>query len=209
LLGRFQLFRYEVRRWRGGVIPDAAAAATTVRRMIDVATARRLLDLAPSLPTAVWGRDELGAGEMWNSNSITAWLLVRSGIGLDGFEPPVGGRAPGWRAGAVVAARDTMSPDPRDPSLHGRSTPVNVPHHEVRATASSAPFQASTAAPRSRQRLLQVRRRTVHVDASPTPLMAGDAADPGAGTVAMLPTPADGEVGRAPPVSLPGPTLAS
>lgn len=29
-LGRFRLFRYEVRRWRGGVIPDVAAAV--VRR---------------------------------------------------------------------------------------------------------------------------------------------------------------------------------
>ena len=32
--------------------------------------ARRLLDLVATVPTPVWGRDELDAGEMWNSNSV-------------------------------------------------------------------------------------------------------------------------------------------
>jgi hypothetical protein len=27
--------------------------------------ARRLLELVPQVPTPVWGRDELSAGEMW------------------------------------------------------------------------------------------------------------------------------------------------
>ena len=44
----------------------------------DDLAARQLLDLAPDVPTPVWGRDELGAGEMWNSNSVTAWLLPRA-----------------------------------------------------------------------------------------------------------------------------------
>ena len=77
----------------------------TTRRIVDVATAQRLVDLAPTLPAAVWGRDELDTGEMWNSNSVTAWLLVRSGIGVTGFDLPAGGRAPGWHAGAIAAAR--------------------------------------------------------------------------------------------------------
>ena len=66
---------------------------------------------APELPTAVWGRDELKTGYMWNSNSVVSWLITRSGIarpddgGLKGIQPPVKGRAPGWAAGIIVAAR--------------------------------------------------------------------------------------------------------
>jgi hypothetical protein len=54
--------------------------------------------------TRVW--DESGAGEMWNSNSITSWLLARSGCDVGALAPPAGGRAPGWSAGLVVEARD-------------------------------------------------------------------------------------------------------
>lgn len=104
--GRFRLCRYEVRRWRGGVIPDAGEAVESPRRLSDdPGVARRVLELTPQAPTAVWGRDELAAGEMWNSNSLIAWLLERSGLPADAIHPPAGGRAPGWRAGLVVAAR--------------------------------------------------------------------------------------------------------
>ena len=69
--GRFRLFRYEVRRWRDGVIPDVAEAVESPQRLSDdLDCARRLLELVPQVPTPVWGRDELGAGEMWNSNSL-------------------------------------------------------------------------------------------------------------------------------------------
>jgi hypothetical protein len=105
-LGRFRHFRYEVRRWRGGSIPDLAHAVLgPVRVATDFARAQRVLDLAPSVPTPVWGRDELRTGEMWNSNSLISWLLARAGIDTDGLAPPVGGRAPGWNAGLVVAGR--------------------------------------------------------------------------------------------------------
>jgi len=104
--GRLRVFRYENRCWRGGVIPDADAAVATVRVAADPEAAQRLLDLVPEVPTPVWGRDELGAGEMWNSNSVTSWLLQRSGVDMAGVEPPEGGRAPGWAAGLVVAARE-------------------------------------------------------------------------------------------------------
>jgi hypothetical protein len=57
------------------------------------------------VPTPVWGRDELETGDMWNSNSVTSWLISRSGMDGDAIHPPLGGRAPGWRAGLVVAAR--------------------------------------------------------------------------------------------------------
>jgi len=107
LAGRLRLFRYEVRRWRGGVIPDLEEAVGSPRRLTDdPELARRLLELVPTVPTPVWGLDELHAGEMWNSNSFISWLLVRSGVPADGVEPPPGGRAPGWRAGLVVAGRE-------------------------------------------------------------------------------------------------------
>jgi len=43
---------------------------------------------------------------MWNSNSLTAWLLARSRHDTDLVRLPAHGRAPGWTAGLVVAARD-------------------------------------------------------------------------------------------------------
>jgi hypothetical protein len=105
--GRLRAFRYEVRCWLGGRIPDVGEAVGSPRRLSDDAgQVRRLLGLAREVPTPTWGRDELGTGEMWNSNSVIAWLLARSGIDADAIEPPPAGRAPGWRAGLVVARGD-------------------------------------------------------------------------------------------------------
>jgi hypothetical protein len=107
---RFRVFRYELRRWREGVIPDADEAVASPQRLSDdPRQARRLLDLVGSVPTPVWGRDELGAGEMWNSNSVVSWLLARSGLPTEGIRPPAGGRAPGWEAGLVTARRQQRS----------------------------------------------------------------------------------------------------
>jgi hypothetical protein len=104
--GRFRLFRYEVRRWRDGVIPDAAEAVESPQRLSDdTEQARRLLELVPQMPTPTWGRDELRTGEMWNSNSFISWLLVRGGFGVSAIHPPAGGRAPGWHAGVMLARR--------------------------------------------------------------------------------------------------------
>jgi hypothetical protein len=106
---RFRIFRYELRCWRGGVIPDADEAVESPRRLTsDPAVSRRLLELVHAVPTATWGRDELGAGEMWNSNSLIAWLLARAGLPAATIHPPAGGRAPGWNAGLVVAARRSV-----------------------------------------------------------------------------------------------------
>jgi hypothetical protein len=111
--GRFRIFRYEVRRWRDGVIPDLGEAVDSPRRLTDDAKrARRLLDLVPCLPTPVWGRDELGAGEMWNSNSVTSWLIASAGLDADSIQPPDDGRAPGWNAGLVVARRQQAQRQP-------------------------------------------------------------------------------------------------
>lgn len=102
--GRWRIFRYELRCWKDGEIPDLRWAVDSPLR---VATgrvqAKRLLDLLPSVPMLVWGRDEIEAGEMWNSNSVIAWLLASSGLDVGALGPPTGGRAPGWNAGLTAA----------------------------------------------------------------------------------------------------------
>jgi hypothetical protein len=110
--GRFRIFRYEVRCWCEGIIPDVDEAVESPQRLTDNPDiAQRVLDMAPDIPTAVWGRDEFATGEMWNSNSVISWLLARSGLPTDGIRPPAGGRAPGWNAGLVVARRQVMLSD--------------------------------------------------------------------------------------------------
>lgn len=108
--GRYRLFRYENRRWRDGIIPDIGDAVSgPVRVTSDEARAHSILELVPSVPTPVWGRDELDAGEMWSSNSVISWLLASSGVDMDQIRAPFEGRAPGWDAGIVVARRDSIS----------------------------------------------------------------------------------------------------
>ena len=105
-LARYRVCRYEVRRWLDGVIPDIAEAVASPQRLTDDRErARRVLELVEAVPALVWGRDELGTGDMWNSNSVVAWLLARSDLGAEAIRPPVRGLAPGWRAGLVMARR--------------------------------------------------------------------------------------------------------
>ena len=105
-LGRFRIFRYEIRRWREGSIPDInQAIGSSVRITDDGEVAGRILETLPSIPTPVWGRDEFDTGEMWNSNSVVSWVLARSGARMETIHPPSNGRAPGWDAGLAVAAR--------------------------------------------------------------------------------------------------------
>lgn len=106
LAGRLRLFRYEVRCWRGGSIPDLGAAAHDPPRLSgDPRVARKLVDLVPQVPRPVWGRDEFQTGEMWNSNSVVSWLIAVAGLPTDRLTPPPHGRAPGWDAGLEVARR--------------------------------------------------------------------------------------------------------
>jgi hypothetical protein len=109
LVGRVRLFRYEIRRWQDGVIADIDDAVDSPRRLSDAPTvARRVLEQVGRVPTPVWGRDELQTGEMWNSNSVIAWTLLRAGVNAEDIRPPADGRAPGWHAGVVAARRDTQ-----------------------------------------------------------------------------------------------------
>jgi hypothetical protein len=124
--GRARIFRYEVRCWQNGVISDVAEAVASPRRLTnDPQVARLLWRLVPEVPTPVWGRDELGAGEMWNSNSVTSWLIARSGIDAESIRPPAGGRAPGWDAGVVIARRTS------ERTAAGHSTPEGIRRHVV------------------------------------------------------------------------------
>jgi hypothetical protein len=124
MLGWSALFRYEVRCWLGGTIPDVAEAVDSPRRLMrEPKLVRRLLQLVPEVATPVWGRDELHTGEMWNSNSLISWLLARSGVDIARVQLPKHGRAPGWEAGLTVAAREA-------PPLLAAPTPDIVCHRE-------------------------------------------------------------------------------
>ena len=106
LAGRFRIFRYELRCWKEGSIPDIAEAVDSPLVLTgEEATARRLVELLPEVPMVVWGRDELDAGEMWTSNSVISWLIVKAGLPIEDIQLPAGGRAPGWDAGIAVARR--------------------------------------------------------------------------------------------------------
>ncbi|MGX6608471.1 hypothetical protein ACWKSP_41085 [Micromonosporaceae bacterium Da 78-11] len=119
LLGRSALFRYEVRRWRNGTIPDVREAVAGPRHVSsDIERAQEVLNLVPLVPALTWGRDESRTGEMWNSNSLTSWLLARSDHRMDTIAPPAHGRSPGWQAGLVVAGRQAAVAGgrPREPA---------------------------------------------------------------------------------------------
>jgi hypothetical protein len=125
-LGRSRFFPYEIRRWRNGTIPDIAEAVASPQRLgTDIARSQQLLDLVPAFPAATWGRDELDVGEMWNSNSLIAWLLARSGHRTGAIDIPAHGRAPGWAAGLAVAAW-------QDASAASEAAPAASRHAAVR-----------------------------------------------------------------------------
>jgi hypothetical protein len=122
--GRFRIFRYEIRLWRNGHIPDVAEAVDSpVRLSDDENRARRVLDVVGQVPTPVWGRDELRTGEMWNSNAVIAWVIARSGMAIESIRPPAGGRAPGWQAGLVVARRQNEQQASASEVERGRKRP--------------------------------------------------------------------------------------
>lgn len=103
-LARWRVFRYEVRRWRDGSLPDAGAAVGGAQRVSeDLDEAVQLLELVADVPPYTWGRDTAGHGEMWNSNSVISWLLATTGLPMGEILAPERGRAPGWDAGLFEA----------------------------------------------------------------------------------------------------------
>jgi hypothetical protein len=138
-LGRSRWFRYEIRRWQGGTIPDLAQEqGAPVNVATDPVRTRRLLDLVPAFPTATWGRDEQGAGDMWNSNSLISWLLAASGHDITAVAPPFRGRAPGWDAGVEVARR-AIPPRVAPASAPGSSAGPDSRPHSPTAEAVGRP----------------------------------------------------------------------
>jgi hypothetical protein len=113
LQAAFRLFRHEVRRWHDGAITDIAEAIECPQRLrsrVRPAAARTSVQVS----TAVWGRDDLHAGEMWNSNSTVSCLIASSGLDAESIHPRAGGRDTGWQAGVVVARREETAA-PRTP----------------------------------------------------------------------------------------------
>ncbi len=118
-LRRLRLFRYEIRRWPGGNVPDLHfAVASPVRLSEDPAEVADALSLVDEVPTPVWGRDELGVADMWNSNSVVSWVLTHAGLLPRAGAPPEGGRAPGWRAGVSAAVRRSVEGSATDVVRH-------------------------------------------------------------------------------------------
>jgi hypothetical protein len=59
--GRFRLFRYEVRRWRDGVIPDVAEAVESPQRLItNFLSSFSLVEARPPRSLHEWKRGSLG-----------------------------------------------------------------------------------------------------------------------------------------------------
>ena len=110
-LGRLRAFRYEVRCWPGGDIPDLAYALGPPERVSeDPVRVAAVLNTISQVPPLTWGRDQLRTGDMWNSNSLVSWALARTGHDMREIAPPAGTRAPGWHAGLALAARQVPVP---------------------------------------------------------------------------------------------------
>lgn len=154
-LGRFRAFRYEMRCWAQGRIPDVDEAVDSpVRVTGDPDRVAALLAVLPGLPTLTWGRDELGAGEMWNSNSAVSWALAMAGLDTGAIRPPPGGRAPGWGAGLALAGRQSRGRAQTAPSPTASARRWRVPQvrrwratrHAAEATRTAAPRTATASA---------------------------------------------------------------
>jgi hypothetical protein len=112
---RLRLFRYQLRCLPVTALPDEEwAVESPVRLSGDCEVAQRILSLAPTVPAHVWGRRVAGTREMWTSDSVISWLLVRAGIDLSNVRPPSGGRAPGWFAGEALGRQEAGYPAPEN-----------------------------------------------------------------------------------------------
>ncbi|OZC57652.1 hypothetical protein CH289_03335 [Rhodococcus sp. RS1C4] len=106
MLGQSSWFRYEIHRWESGTIADKSESVQSPRRLtVDEEQCVRAHRVVSEVPTSTWGRDELGTGDMWNSNSVVSWVLTRAGVDATTITPPLEGSAPGWAAGIVAALR--------------------------------------------------------------------------------------------------------
>jgi len=91
--------------------PDVVFRTDAGARPVDAApvhgapaVAARVLATAPRFAHLGRPRDEIVAGEMWNSNSVVAWLLATAGLPADRLHPPPRGVERLTFAGLEVAA---------------------------------------------------------------------------------------------------------
>jgi hypothetical protein len=119
-LARLRVFRYEVRRWRDGIVPDLTAAVEpTVTVTVDDERSRRTFEAIAHVPPLTWGRDLYRLGDRWTCNSIISWALTSAGFDTTAIPLPPNGRAPGWHAGRVVASSGPSAlPARRVPAQH-------------------------------------------------------------------------------------------
>jgi hypothetical protein len=144
-LGRLRVLRYEVRRWCEGTIADIRDAVASPERIShEETTARRVLGLVPAVPPLTWGRKPRGALEMWNSNSVIAWLLAMSGMNMTQISPPAEGRAPGWSTGIAIARRS--------PKKLGPTARPSVPFEQVSEPTNREQNDQTTRVPQTRAR---------------------------------------------------------
>ena len=94
---------------RGGAPPRRWGGERAQGLAHDESVARAIIALAPAVPPYTWGRRVRGTSEMWTSDSVISWLLLRAGVDLAAMHIPAGGRAPGWEAGLEVASRGLHS----------------------------------------------------------------------------------------------------
>ena len=101
--GRLRIFRYQLVCLDIDSLPDEGSAVDSPQVLSDdEATAKRILGLAGETPVHTWGRRVRGTNEMWTSDSVISWLLVRAGVDTSRIRIPDRGRAPGWSAGIAL-----------------------------------------------------------------------------------------------------------
>ncbi len=148
ILGRSRLFRYEVRCWPGGSVPDLAWAVERRRATTDPQVAAALLAAAPGVPVRTWGGRARGDRDMWTSNSVVAWLLAAAGLDPPASRAAAGLPCSGLGRGRASGARPTRRPPyafrPRRPRS-ARAGPervgaaVRTPGRALRRRAAARP----------------------------------------------------------------------
>jgi hypothetical protein len=107
-IAQFRLFRYEVRRWRDGVIPDVLEAVASPQRLSDdPQLSRRVLDLVSSVP-ALFGagmsleRARCGTRTRWSrGSSLGAASQPKPSGRRSGDVPPAGRSESSWPDASV------------------------------------------------------------------------------------------------------------
>ena len=100
---RLRLFRYQLLLVPAERLPDEDfAVCPPIRLSDDPGVIDRLFGLAATVPPYTWGRRVPGTTEMWTSDSVVSWLLMRAAIDASALLPAEG-RAPGWLAGIELA----------------------------------------------------------------------------------------------------------